>query len=105
MKNTRRKLKLGLSNHNYQQTARSKQSVGNTVMKYTIAVTISFNKKKKYMPVRINNIYMYVCMYVCVYVYALCIHTYIYVCMYASYMCVCVYVCLYYIYICVYVLY
>ena len=34
-------------------------------MKYTIAVTISFNKKKKYMPVRINNIYMYVCMYVC----------------------------------------
>ena len=96
MKNTRRKLQLGISNHNYKHTAGSKQSVGNAVMKYAIAVTISCNKKN--MPVRINDICMYICIYVCVYVYV-CIHTCIYVCMYASY--VCMYVCIIYICVCI----
>jgi len=104
VKNTRRKLKLGLSNHNYQQTARSKQSVGNTVMKYTIAVTISFNKKKSTCQfVLTTYICMCVCMYVFMYMHYVYTHTFMCVCMH--HMCVCVYVCLYYIYICVYVLY
>ena len=40
VKNTRRKFQLGIYNHNYQQTAGSKKSVGNTIMKYAVAVTI-----------------------------------------------------------------
>jgi len=100
VKNTRRKLQLGISNHNYKHTAGSKQSVGNAVMKYAIAVTISCNKKN--MPVRINDICMYICiyvfMYVFMYMYAY-IHAFMFVCMH--HMCVCMYV----LYIYVYVLY
>jgi hypothetical protein len=71
----RRKLQLSISNHNYQQTAISKQTVGSTVMKYAIEVTISCNKKN--IPVRTNDISTYVCMYVCTY-------GCMYVCMYVS---------------------
>jgi hypothetical protein len=97
-------LQLGIPCHNYQQTAGSKQSVGNTVMKYAIAVAVIYNKKN--MLARINGIRMYVCiMYVrmCVVMYVymfmqvrMCVYSCTYVCMYVYvYMCICVYVCMY----------
>jgi hypothetical protein len=95
------KLQLCISNHNYQKTAGSKQYIGNTVMKYVIALTINCNKKN--MPVRINNICMYVC--VCMYV-RMCVRMYVcimYVCIMYVCMNLCVYVCIIYVCVCMYV--